>query len=257
MKLLNGNQTMVMMTDFLLNHESKKGFKGNEFVASTIVSTPMVRAIANAYGVQYKEGLTGFKWIAKMIKDFPELRFIGGGEESFGYMVSDFVRDKDAVTATLLACEIAADAKAKGSSFYNELLKAYVKYGFYKEYLISLVKKGISGSEEIAKMMKDLRENPLKSINGEKVTLVEDYQTSKAHNLLTGEVSNIDIPKSNVLIYHTDKGTKIAARPSGTEPKIKFYFSVNAPLSKVEDFNAVEKELDSRIKATVEELKLK
>ena len=257
MKLLNGNQTMVMMTDFLLNHESKKGFKGNEFVASTIVSTPMVRAIANAYGVQYKEGLTGFKWIAKMIKDFPELRFIGGGEESFGYMVSDFVRDKDAVTATLLACEIAADAKAKGSSFYNELLKAYVKYGFYKEYLISLVKKGISGSEEIAKMMKDLRENPLTSINGEKVTLVEDYQTSKAHNLLTGEVSNIDIPKSNVLIYHTDKGTKIAARPSGTEPKIKFYFSVNAPLSKVEDFNAVEKELDSRIKATVEELKLK
>jgi phosphoglucomutase/phosphomannomutase alpha/beta/alpha domain I len=257
MKLLNGNQTMVMMTDFLLNHESKKGFKGNEFVASTIVSTPMVRAIANAYGVQYKEGLTGFKWIAKMIKDFPELRFIGGGEESFGYMVSDFVRDKDAVTATLLACEIAADAKAKGSSFYNELLKAYVKYGFYKEYLISLVKKGISGSEEIAKMMKDLRENPLKSINGEKVTLVEDYQTSKAHNLLTGEVSNIDIPKSNVLIYHTDKGTKIAARPSGTEPKIKFYFSVNAPLSKVEDFKAVEKELDSRIKATVEELKLK
>jgi phosphoglucomutase/phosphomannomutase alpha/beta/alpha domain I len=257
MKLLNGNQTMVMMTDFLLNHESKKGFKGNEFVASTIVSTPMVRAIANAYGVQYKEGLTGFKWIAKMIKDFPELRFIGGGEESFGYMVSDFVRDKDAVTATLLACEIAADAKAKGSSFYNELLKAYVKYGFYKEYLISLVKKGISGSEEIAKMMKDLRENPLKSINGEKVTLVEDYQTSKAHNLLTGEVSNIDIPKSNVLIYHTDKGTKIAARPSGTEPKIKFYFSVNAPLSKVEDFSTVEKELDSRIKATVEELKLK
>ena len=257
MKLLNGNQTMVMMTDFLLNHESKKGFKGNEFVASTIVSAPIVRAIANAYGVQYKEGLTGFKWIAKMIKDFPELRFIGGGEESFGYMVSDFVRDKDAVTATLLACEIAADAKAKGSSFYNELLKAYVKYGFYKEYLISLVKKGISGSEEIAKMMKNLRENPLKSINGEKVTLVEDYQTSKAHNLLTGEVSNIDIPKSNVLIYHTDKGTKIAARPSGTEPKIKFYFSVNAPLSKVEDFNAVEKELDSRIKATVEELKLK
>ena len=257
MKLLNGKQTMVMITDFLLNNETKKCFKGNEFVASTIVSTPMVRAIANAYGVQYKEGLTGFKWIAKMIKDFPELRFIGGGEESFGYMVSDFVRDKDAVTATLLACEIAADAKAKGSSFYNELLKAYVKYGFYKEYLISLVKKGISGSEEIAKMMKDLRENPLKSINGEKVTLVEDYQTSKAHNLLTGEVSNIDIPKSNVLIYHTDKGTKIAARPSGTEPKIKFYFSVNAPLSKVEDFNAVEKELDSRIKATVEELKLK
>ena len=256
MVLLNGNQTMVMMTDFLLAHQSKKGFKGNEFIASTIVSTPMVKAIADAYKVEYKEGLTGFKWIAKMIKDFPELTFIGGGEESFGYMVGDFVRDKDAVTATLLACEIAADAKAKGSTFYKELLHAYTKYGFYKEYLISLVKKGISGSQEIAQMMIDLRENPLKEINGEKVTLICDYQSSKAFHPLTSKVEEIDVPKSNVLIYHTDKGTRIAARPSGTEPKIKFYFSVNTTLSGLAAFEETQKVLDGKIKKIVEELKL-
>ena len=257
MVLLNGNQTMVMMTDFLLAHQSKKGFKGNEFVASTIVSTPMVKAIADAYKVEYKEGLTGFKWIAKMIKDFPELTFIGGGEESFGYMVGDFVRDKDAVTATLLACEIAADAKAKGSTFYKELLHAYTKYGFYKEYLISLVKKGISGSEEIAQMMKNLRENPLKEIGGEKVTMIHDIQTSISHIVATGKVSTLNIPKSNVLIYYTENGTKIAARPSGTEPKIKFYFSVNTPLERIEDFETTQKILDDKIQKIVNELQLK
>lgn len=256
MTLLNGNQTMVMMTLFLLEKQQEKGFKGNEFVGSTIVSTPMMNDVATAFGVECKVGLTGFKWIAKMIKDFPEQKFIGGGEESFGYMVGDFVRDKDAVTATLLACEIAATAKASGSSFYKELLKAYVNYGFYKEYLISLVKKGISGSEEISQMMKDLRQNPLKQIGGEKVTMVEDYQTSKAHNLLTGEVEDIDIPKSNVLIYYTEKGTKIAARPSGTEPKIKFYFSVNTPLDSIENFKKTEKVLDEKIKVIVADLKL-
>lgn len=256
MVLLNGNQTMVMMTLFLLEKHKEKGFKGNEFVGSTIVSTPMMNDVATAFGVECKVGLTGFKWIAKMIKDFPEQKFIGGGEESFGYMVGDFVRDKDAVTATLLACEIAATAKASGSSFYKELLKAYVDYGFYKEYLISLVKKGISGSEEISLMMKNLRENPLKEINGEKVTMVEDYQTSKAHNILTGEVEDIDIPKSNVLIYYTENGTKIAARPSGTEPKIKFYFSVNTPLSSIDKFKETEKVLDEKIKAIVKDLKL-
>ncbi len=256
MVLLNGHQTMVMMTLFLLETHKEKGFKGNEFVGSTIVSTPMMNDVATAFGVECKVGLTGFKWIAKMIKDFPEQKFIGGGEESFGYMVGDFVRDKDAVTATLLACEIAATSKASGSSFYKELLKAYVTYGFYKEYLISLVKKGISGSEEISLMMKNLRENPLKEINGEKVTMVEDYQTSKARNILTGEVEDIDIPKSNVLIYYTENGTKIAARPSGTEPKIKFYFSVNTPLSSVEKFKETEKVLDEKIKAIVNDLKL-
>ncbi|MFK8269394.1 phospho-sugar mutase [Capnocytophaga cynodegmi] len=256
MVLLNGNQTMVMMTLFLLQKHKEKGFKGNEFVGSTIVSTPMMNDVATAFGVECKVGLTGFKWIAKMIRDFSDQTFIGGGEESFGYMVGDFVRDKDAVTATLLACEIAATAKASGSSFYKELLKAYVDYGLYKEYLISLVRKGISGSQEIAQMMKDLRENPLKEINGEKVTMVEDYQTSKAHNILTGEIEDIDIPKSNVLIYYTENGTKIAARPSGTEPKIKFYFSVNTKLDSVDKFKETEKVLDEKIKAIVSDMKL-
>ncbi|MDO5609067.1 MAG: phospho-sugar mutase [Capnocytophaga sp.] len=256
MTLLNGNQTMVMMTLFLLQQQQKKGFKGNEFIGSTIVSTPMMNELATAFGIECKVGLTGFKWIAKMIKDFPEQTFIGGGEESFGYMVGDFVRDKDAVTATLLACEIAASAKAAGSSLYQELIKAYVDYGFFKERLISLTKKGISGVEEIATMMKNLRENPLKEIANEKVTMIEDYQTSKALNLITGETEAIDIPKSNVLIYYTENGTKIAARPSGTEPKIKFYFSVNTPLDTVADFEKVSQKLDERIDAVIKDLAL-
>ncbi|CEN53541.1 phospho-sugar mutase [Capnocytophaga canimorsus] len=256
MTLLNGNQTMVMMTDFLLKRYQEKGLKGNEFIGSTIVSTPMMNELAIAFGVECKVGLTGFKWIAKMIRDFSDQPFIGGGEESFGYMVGDFVRDKDAVTATLLACEIAATAKAKGSSFYKELVQAYIDYGFFKERLISLTKKGISGSEEISQMMKNLRENPLKEINGEKVTMVEDYQASKALNVITGEVETIDIPKSNVLIYYTEKGTKIAARPSGTEPKIKFYFSVNTPLDSIENFSKTEKLLEEKIDAVIKDLNL-
>ena len=161
--------------------------KGKEFIGSTIVSTPMMNDLAKSYGVECKVGLTGFKWIAKMIEDFPELDFVGGGEESFGYMVGDFVRDKDAVTATLLACEIAAQANAKGSSFYNELMNLYVKHGLYKEHLISITKKGIEGAQEIKQMMIDLRENPLQKINGTNVTLFEDYQSSVAKNMITGE----------------------------------------------------------------------
>ncbi|MCQ0111258.1 phosphoglucomutase [Zhouia amylolytica] len=255
MILLNGNQTMVMMTKFLLDQWKRKDqIKGNEFIASTIVSTPMMNELANAYGVEYKIGLTGFKWIAKMIKDHPEQPFIGGGEESFGFMVGDFVRDKDAVTATLLACEIAAEAKANKSSFYKDLLQAYVDYGFYKEKLISITKKGISGAEEIKKMMIDLREKPVQSIDGSKVLKIEDYSTSISYNLQSGVKESIQIPKSNVLIYYTEDGTKIAARPSGTEPKIKFYFSVNKPLESIDDFEATQNELDSKIDRIIKEL---
>ena len=257
MVLLNGNQTMLMMTKYLLDKWKEKGEKtGHEFIASTIVSTPMMRKLANAYGVEYKEGLTGFKWIAKMIKDFPNQQFIGGGEESFGFMVGDFLRDKDAETSSLLAMNIAAEAKAKGSSFFKEMLKMYQEYGLYQEYLISIVRKGVSGAEEINQMMKNLRENPLKTIGGEKVVRIEDYQTSIAKNLLTGEQTHIEIPKSNVLIYYTEKGTKVAARPSGTEPKIKFYFSVNAPLSSPEAFEQTQKELLSKIQQITKELNL-
>ncbi len=256
MEIVNGNQAMILMTKFLLEKQKEKGFKGNEFVATTIVSTPMMEVMAKAYGVEFKTALTGFKWIGKMIKDFPESSFIGGGEESFGYMVGDFVRDKDAVTSTLLACEIATQAKANGSSFYQDLIDCYVQYGYFKEKLISLTKKGMSGAEEIKQMLVDFKENPVVSVAGSKVKWIEDYNTSIAKNVMTGEEKVIDIPKSNVLIYETEDGTRIAARPSGTEPKVKFYISTNAKLEKAEDFKKVSKELDAKIDRILSELKL-
>ncbi|MFZ4105086.1 phospho-sugar mutase [Flavobacterium sp.] len=257
MTLLNGNQTMVVMTAFLLE-QWKRADKigGKQFIGTTIVSTPMMLELAAAYEVECKVGLTGFKWIAKFIKDFPELEFIGGGEESFGYMVGDAVRDKDAVAATLLVCEIAAQAKAAGSSLYQELLNLYVDFGFYKEHLISLTKRGISGLEEINQMMVSLRENPVNEINGQRVVCIEDYKNATAKNKFTGEVEPINIPKSDVLIYYLEDGSKICARPSGTEPKIKFYFSVNAPLDAAENGAEVEKELDDKIKNIIAAMQL-
>ncbi|KZE77489.1 phosphoglucomutase [Myroides marinus] len=257
MRLLNGNQTMVMMTGFLLEqYKRNRGFKGNEFIGSTIVSTPMMLDLAESYGVECKVGLTGFKWIAKFIKECPDQKFIGGGEESFGYMVGDAVRDKDAVASALLVCEVAAIAKAAGSSFFTELMNLYIDNRFYKEHLISLVKKGISGAEEIKQMMIDLRQNPLTEIIGQRVVCVEDYQSSEAKNLITNEVEPINVPKSNVLIYYLEDGTKIAARPSGTEPKIKFYFSVNEPLHDLSEVKNTEKVLDQKIQAIIDEMKL-
>ncbi|MBO3116047.1 phospho-sugar mutase [Winogradskyella sp. DF17] len=255
--ILNGNQTMMLMTDFLLKQWRNSGkIKGKEFVASTIVSTPMMSVLAEAYNVECKIGLTGFKWIAKMIKDFPELDFIGGGEESFGYMVGDFVRDKDAVTSTLLACEIAAQAKEKGKTMYEELIDLYIKHGFYKERLISLTKKGIEGATEIQQMMIDAREHPLKKVNGSKVIRIEDYQLSIAKDFIEGTEQSIEIPKSNVLIYYTEDGSKIALRPSGTEPKIKFYISVNAKLVNMSDFEQTEQFLENRIEAILKDMNL-
>lgn len=257
MVLLNGNQTMVIMTAFLLEKWKQAGkINGNQFIGSTIVSTPMMLELASAYEVECKVGLTGFKWIAKFIKDFPNQEFIGGGEESFGYMVGDAVRDKDAVSAILLVCEIAAIAKANGSSLYQELLNLYVDFGLYKEHLISLTKKGISGLQEINQMMIDLRENPMQEINGERVVMIEDYQNSTAKNMISGEVENLNIPKSNVLIYYLEDGSKICARPSGTEPKIKFYFSVNDTLDKAENFKKAELQLDNKIKNIIAAMQL-
>lgn len=191
-----------------------------------------------------------------MIKDYPDQHFVGGGEESFGFMVGDFVRDKDAVTATLLACEIAASAKARGSSFYKDLIQCYVDYGFYKEKLISLTKKGMSGAEEIKQMMINYKENPIASLDGSKVIIVDDYNTATSKNMITGAVTPIAIPTSNVLIYTTEDGTRMAARPSGTEPKIKFYFSINAALEKPEDFRKVGQELEEKIERILVELNL-
>ncbi len=256
-KLLNGNQTMVIMTAFLLEQWKRANkFQGNEFIGSTIVSTPMMLELAAAYDVECKVGLTGFKWIAKFIKDFPNQKFIGGGEESFGFMVGDAVRDKDAVAAILLVSEIAAQAKASGSSLYQELLNLYIDFGCYKEHLISITKKGIEGANEIKQMMIDLRENPLKEINGQRVICIEDYQASKGKDFMNNEEFDILIPKSNVLIYYLEDGSKICARPSGTEPKIKFYFSVNGVLDTIENADSVEKELDNKIAGIISAMKL-
>lgn len=227
MEIINGNQAMAIKTNFLLeNWKSAGKLTGNQFIASTIVSTPMIAKIADTYGVIYKESLTGFKWIAKMVEDFPELEFIGGGEESFGFMVGDFVRDKDAVTSSLLACEVAAQQKAESRTLFEYLDTIYKEVGYYREHLVSLVKKGKEGAQEIEQIMKDLRINPLKEIAGNPVVSIEDYNTSTRLDIVNNSSVTLDIPKSNVLIYYTQDGSKVAARPSGTEPKIKFYISV-------------------------------
>ncbi|MDN3723770.1 phospho-sugar mutase [Aequorivita sp. SDUM287046] len=250
MVLLNGNQAMVLMTHFLLEQWQKAGkLNGKQFIASTIVSTPMVAQIAEHFNIKYFEGLTGFKWIAKMIKDFPDLEFVGGGEESFGYLVGDFVRDKDAVTATLLACEIAAQKKAEDSSMFQYLNEIYNQYGNYREHLISLTKKGKSGSEEISAIMKKLRENPFKEIAGSKVVRMDDISKSQTTDFLNNKIHTLNLPKSNVLLFYTEDGSKIAARPSGTEPKIKFYISVNS--SEKENFEEI---LQQKIEAIAAQL---
>lgn len=252
MVLLNGNQTMVLMTHFLLKQWKKAGkLNGKQFVASTVVSTPMVEKIASHFNIHYFEVLTGFKWIAKLIKDRPDLEFIGGGEESFGYMVGDFVRDKDAVTATLLACEIAAQKKESGSSLVQYLDDIYEQFGHYCEHLVSITKKGKKGADEIADMMKSLRENPYREIAGNTVVRIDDILKSESTDFSKGEILSLNLPKSNVLVYYTEDGSKIAIRPSGTEPKIKYYISVNT-----EEQENSEKILRKKIKAIEAQLNI-
>jgi phosphomannomutase len=255
--LLNGNQTMVLMTKFLLDQWKKDGkINGNQFVGSTIVSTPMLPKLTAAYNVDCKIGLTGFKWIAKMIEEYPNMDFIGGGEESFGFMVGDFVRDKDAVTSTLLACEIATLAKAKGSSFFDQLIDLYATHGFFKERLISITKKGKSGAQEIQKIMDEARTSPPLEINGSSVIKIEDYQSSISYDATTNTSSAISIPKANVLIFATDDGSRIALRPSGTEPKIKYYISVNKALKVASEFESTESELEVKINKILKAMNL-
>ena len=255
--LLNGNQTMVLMTKFLLDQWEKDGkINGNQFVGSTIVSTPMLPKLTAAYNVDCKIGLTGFKWIAKMIEEYPNMDFIGGGEESFGFMVGDFVRDKDAVTSTLLACEIATLAKAKGSSFFDQLIDLYATHGFFKERLISITKKGKSGAQEIQKIMDKARTSPPLEINGSSVIKIEDYQSSISYDTTTNTSSVISIPKANVLVFTTDDGSRIALRPSGTEPKIKYYISVNKALKVASEFESTESELEVKINKILKAMNL-
>ena len=255
--ILNGNQTMVIMTKFLLDQWKDDGkINGNQFVGSTIVSTPMLPKLTAAYNVDCKIGLTGFKWIAKMIEEYPNMDFVGGGEESFGFMVGDFVRDKDAVTSTLLACEIAALTKANGSSFFNALIDLYTTHGLFKERLVSILKKGKTGAQEIQKLMDEARTSPPIKINGSSVIKIDDYQSSISQNTTTSTTSGINIPKANVLIFTTEDGSRIALRPSGTEPKIKYYISVNKTLKIASEFESVELELEAKINEILKEMNL-
>lgn len=248
MTLLNGNQTNTVLTDYLLQQRENNGMDGTEFIGSTIVTSDIFFELAEHYNVECKTGLTGFKWIADMIrKTEGKQTFIGGGEESFGFMVSDFVRDKDSVTSTLLACEIAANAKANGSSFYEELIRIYTKTSHYYEGLVSIVREGKDGAAEIKEMMSDFRQNPPKQFDGSIVVRINDYQNSISKDLISGAETQIDIPKSNVLIFYTEDGTKVCARPSGTEPKIKFYFSVRQKLDEESDFENSENQLKQKI----------
>ena len=250
MVLLNGNQMNTVLAYYLLEKWQEAGkLVGKEFIGSTIVTSDIFYDIAAKFGVDCKVGLTGFKWIADMIRTFEgKEKFIGGGEESFGFMVGDFIRDKDSVTTALLVSEIAAVEKAKGSSIYNKLVDIYLALGkAYQEDLISIVKPGKEGAEIIANMMVDFRANPPKELAGSEVIRVKDFQSSIEKDLITGEEKAIDVPKSNVLIFYTADGSKVACRPSGTEPKIKYYFSVNAPLVSKEDYVEVQKGLLAKI----------
>jgi phosphomannomutase len=245
---LNGNQIMAVLTDYLLQKRARaKKLHSNCFIASTVVSTPMIQKMAEHYGVQYKNTLTGFKWIAKLIEDFTDLEFIGGGEESFGYLVGDSVRDKDAISASLLACEIANEALQNGSSFFELLMECYRKYGAYKEHLVSITKKGKQGVEYISKQMENFRVNPPQTINGIRVVFLEDYHNLTSYNFELKQQQPLDFSPSNVLIFKLADGTKIALRPSGTEPKIKYYFSVNQKFDSKLSWKAQEAILDQHL----------
>jgi len=255
--LLNGNEVMAILLEYLCEKwKNENKLNGNQFIGSTIVSTPLINKISNYYNIECKLGLTGFKWIAKMIKDHPELDFIGGGEESFGFMVGDFVRDKDAITSTLLACEIAAQLKSKGDSMYSKLQDIHMKHGIFREKLVSLTKKGINGNKEINSIMESFRNHSPKEIDKSQIIKIDDYSTSKSINTIDNLKTKILLPQSNVLIFTTADGTKVALRPSGTEPKIKFYISVNEKVIKKEKYADHEHKLNLKINRIISDLKI-
>ena len=255
--LINGNQLMVLMFDYILKRKKTAiALNKNYFIASTIVSTPMIKNIAKYYNVDYKLSLTGFKWIAKMIEDFPDKKFIVGGEESYGLMIGDDVRDKDALTASLAAFEMMSYYKENNSSVFNELVKLYILHGFYKEKLISIVKHGQKGQEEIKSLIDSYRKNPLKFISESRVKYFCDYSTSIKRNLIDKTNEKISLPKSNVIEFESIDGYKIILRPSGTEPKIKMYISVNADLDDINEFELVNNTLENKIKEIVESIDL-
>ena len=256
--LLNGNQTAALLINYLLTKWSEKGrLKGKEYIVKTIVTTELLAEIAGKYKVQNYDVLTGFKYIADIIKKNEGKKvFIGGGEESYGYLAGEFVRDKDAVISCVLIAEATAWAKEQGKSLYDLLIDIYIEFGYYKEKLISIVKKGKSGQEEIGKIMDKLRNSPPQSVNGADVMLIHDYEKQKTFDQLSHLRYEIGLPKSNVLQFILKDGSKITVRPSGTEPKIKLYFSVNEKLDKRENFEKVGKLLDKRIENIIKALNI-
>jgi phosphoglucomutase len=257
--LMNGNQTAVLAFNYLIEARKAKGIAlPNDMVIKTIVTTEMIDTIAKSNEVACYNVLTGFKWIAALIKEKEgKENYIIGGEESFGLMIGDQVRDKDAISAVALLCEMAAYEKNKGRSLYAKMIDLYIQYGMFKEDLISITKKGMNGAAEISQMMQGYRDNPPTTIDGVAVTELLDYDLQLGKNLQTGKSWKIDLPKSNVLQFVLTDRTKISARPSGTEPKIKFYFSVNTTLEKKDDFSAAEKFCNNKIARIVDEMGLK
>ncbi len=257
-ELLNGNQAATMLIYFLLKKWEENGkLDGNQMIVKTIVTTDLLDRIAESFKVDCPNTLTGFKFIAAVIKELEgKKEFIGGGEESYGYMISDFVRDKDAIASCAMLAEMCAWAKDQGMTVFDLLAEIYTQYGFYLEALISMTKKGMSGAAEIKQMMIDLRESPPEKIAGSTVTKIVDYQTSLSTNMLTGEEEAIDLAQSNVLQFFLEDGSKISARPSGTEPKIKFYISVNTPMAEKALYNQTKAALEARIEAIKTDLKL-
>ena len=256
--LMNGNQTAVLAFSYLMEARKAKGIATpDDMVITTIVTTEMINRVADQNGVACLNVLTGFKWIAEKIKELEgKKNYVIGGEESFGLMIGSLIRDKDAVSAVSLLCEMAAYEKSKGKTLFEKLIELYIQYGFYYESLISITKKGMNGQKEIAEMMETYRLQPPALLAGSPVVSLLDYQLQQATDLVTGEKTSIQLPKSNVLQFITADGSKISARPSGTEPKIKFYFSVQAPLSNKEDFERVQVQLKDKISQIINDMKL-
>lgn len=256
--LLNGNQTGVLLTHYKLSqYKERNKYKGNEYIIKTIVTTDLLDRIAEKYNVRCYNVLTGFKFFAELIRKLEgSQKYIGGGEESYGYLPGDYVRDKDAVASCALAAEVAAWTKSKGKSLYEQLIDIYIEYGFYREKLINLVRKGKEGADEIRVMMTGYRNNPPKTINNSRVIKINDYSDLTSTNLLTGAKVKIDLINSDVLQFFLEDGSKISVRPSGTEPKIKLYFSVNTKLESAEKFKETEDLLDKRINNIISDMRL-
>jgi phosphoglucomutase len=256
--LLNGNQAAAILIDYLISQWKENGkLKGKEYIVKTIVTSEILKEIADKYQVECFDVLTGFKYIADIInKNYGVKTFIGGGEESYGYLAGEFVRDKDAVMSCALLAEVAAFAKDQNITLYDKLIQIYIEYGFYKEKLISIVKKGKSGAEEIQKMMDGFRNNPPETINDSNVMLIHDFQKQKTIDQISHLRYDINLPQSNVLQFILKDGSKISIRPSGTEPKIKFYFSVNEKLERKDDFERIDALLNQRIDNIITSLKL-